>query len=244
MRNNGQLSHENPPGLNSEGMKFVKYRDPSLQLAKEKFELLIANDGVETARETADRLRHSDSRLERQQSAVGYLEVAESLHGENPLTATYCYHYSGQGFRLEGLTSKAARSYEISFDTGLDVARKYFHDGDAQRACQLQKFNARSIGRAVICYRDAGQDREKVRCQRKKGISEQERFLFEGNRIGRFGSLIWQMTLDYSLSWSRAAILSLVLMLVSVFLPLVPAVVVLGVALSVIWFVFARRVLD
>ncbi len=222
----------------------MNYRDPVLRDAKAEFEASVSAAGIEKTKALADKLRHSDNRTERIRSAVGYLVVAEKLQDQDQLDATYCFHFSGQGFRLEGLTSKAARSYELSYDAGTRLARNLFMQGETEQAQGLQKFNDRSIGRAIVCFRDSGQYREKIRSLVKSEDSKIERYLFEGKWLERIVYQIWKNLLGYSLSWQRAWIAASVLLFAAFLSPVLSSIFLQGVAATIIWFAFARRVLD
>lgn len=197
----------------------VRYHDPAIAADLTEFTGIIESDGVEAVSAQAERLRFSTERADRARSAVAYAAVAEHIAGSDPEKAVYQFHYAGQGFRLEGLTSKAGRNYEKSADLGRSVAYSKHNSGDSRGAEKLQDFNCRSIGRAVNCYRDAGQLVKALGCIRKVEVAHQDQLVFQQRSLRANCMRLWGLLLDYSLSWSRGAAVLAILMVLSLFLP-------------------------
>ncbi len=197
----------------------VRYHDPAIAADLTEFTSMIKSDGAEAVSALAEQLRFSPERADRARSAVAYAAVAEHIADSDPEKAVYQFHYAGQGFRLEGLTSKAGRNYEKSADLGRSVAYSKYRSGDIRGASKLQDFNCRSIGRAVNCYRDAGQLVKALGCVRKVEVALQDQLVFQQRSLQANCMRVWGLFLDYSLSWSRGAAVLAILMILSLFLP-------------------------
>lgn len=156
----------------------ITFSDPIVAKMFEVANEEIATHGEARVKQRIDENRWSEKPIERVEAATAYSALGFFYRDCSQFgDAAVFFHFAGHAFRTVWMEAKAAKLYMLSADCGVKFTASLLAKGDIDAAANQREFDLRSLGRAVMAFRQSGQ------FERCEDAAQQRQALLEAAKL-------------------------------------------------------------